>query len=131
MINKEGLTEVEIDLIQHLVDLESEEIINGSALIITGKEADLNFDTVAACLEGIFGVDADASANAITKFKAMSTADKSDSVIQTKQLAIAEAQTYLNKTDWYVVREADTGTAMPSDVKTKRAEARTTINNNE
>ena len=127
MINKEGLTEVEIDLIQHLVDLESEEIINGSALIITGKEADLNFDTVAACLEGIFGVDADASANAITKFKA----DKTDSVNQTKQLAIAEAQTYLNKTDWYVVREADTGTAMPSDVKTKRAEARTTINNNE
>ena len=131
MINKEGLTEVEIDLIQHLVDLESEEIINGSALIITGKEADLNFDTVAACLEGIFGVDADASANAITKFKAMSTADKTDSVNQTKQLAIAEAQTYLNKTDSYVVREADTGTAMPSDVKTKRAEARTTKNNNE
>jgi len=36
-------------------------------------------------------------------------------------------KTYLASTDWYVIREADTGEAMPADVKTKRAEARTSI----
>jgi hypothetical protein len=34
---------------------------------------------------------------------------------------------YLADTDWYVTREAETGTAMPADVSAKRAEARTAI----
>lgn len=36
----------------------------------------------------------------------------------------AEAQTYLNQTDWYVVRFAETGVAIPDDVKQGRAAAR-------
>lgn len=35
-----------------------------------------------------------------------------------------EARQYLRDTDWYVIREADTGEPMPQDVKDKRAEAR-------
>lgn len=36
----------------------------------------------------------------------------------------AEAQAYLNSTDWYVVRFAETGVAIPDEVKTGRAAAR-------
>lgn len=40
-----------------------------------------------------------------------------------------EARQYLRDTDWYVIREADTGEPMPKDVKAKRAEARGQIEN--
>ena len=36
----------------------------------------------------------------------------------------AEALKYLAETDWYVIRQMDSGEAMPEDVKAKRAEAR-------
>lgn len=36
----------------------------------------------------------------------------------------AEAQAYLNSTDWYVVRFAETGTPIPDEVSTGRAAAR-------
>ena len=41
---------------------------------------------------------------------------------------VAGAYAYLNSTDWYVVRKADTGKAIPEDISTKRVEARQTIN---
>jgi hypothetical protein len=37
---------------------------------------------------------------------------------------IINARQYLRDTDWYVIRKADVGTAIPSDVQTKRAQAR-------
>ena len=40
-----------------------------------------------------------------------------------------EAKGELNRTDWYVVRKADTGKAIPSDVVTKRQAARDAIQN--
>jgi hypothetical protein len=36
----------------------------------------------------------------------------------------AEAQAYLNSTDWYVVRFAETGVPVPAEVTQKRAAAR-------
>lgn len=39
----------------------------------------------------------------------------------------SEAQAYLNATDWYVVRFAETGVAVPEEVTAKRAEARTLL----
>lgn len=42
---------------------------------------------------------------------------------------IAELQAYLAETDWYVVRYADTGEAIPEDVKAKRQAAREEISN--
>jgi hypothetical protein len=36
----------------------------------------------------------------------------------------AEAQTYLDSTDWYVTRQAETGVEIPPEVKDKRAECR-------
>ena len=61
----------------------------------------------------------------------MSADIKTDKVNQEKLKNIAEAQLYLRRTDWYVVREADSGKAMPSDIKTKRAKARQDIEDNE
>lgn len=40
---------------------------------------------------------------------------------------ISELQSYLDSTDWYVVRYADTGEAMPADVKAQRQAAREEI----
>jgi hypothetical protein len=45
----------------------------------------------------------------------------------TSEQKITEAKIYLSQTDWYVIREADSGKKMPSEIKTKRAEARQTI----
>ena len=42
--------------------------------------------------------------------------------------AKAEAQAYLNSTDWYFARKAETGQEVPEDVLTKRAEARAKLN---
>ena len=43
---------------------------------------------------------------------------------QLAEQAKAEAHSYLNSTDWYVIRQTETGVAAPEDVLTKRAECR-------
>ncbi len=40
---------------------------------------------------------------------------------------INELQGYLTSTDWYVIRFADEGTPIPSEIQTKRAESRIEI----
>lgn len=53
-----------------------------------------------------------------------------DYVVTPEQLAEqvkAEAQAYLASTDWYVTRFTETGTPIPEDVLSKRAEARLKI----
>jgi len=44
------------------------------------------------------------------------------------QKKLAEAHQYLNDTDWYIVREQDTGKPTPPIVHQKREEARAYIN---
>lgn len=39
-----------------------------------------------------------------------------------------EAHTYLAATDWMAIREAETGTPMPEDVRTARIRARKHLN---
>lgn len=38
-----------------------------------------------------------------------------------------EARTYLASTDWYIIREAETGELCPANIKTTRATARASI----
>ena len=38
-----------------------------------------------------------------------------------------EARAYLRETDWYVIRQADTGEPVPKKVRDKRREARNAI----
>jgi hypothetical protein len=40
---------------------------------------------------------------------------------------ISELENYLKKTDWYVIRYADSGTSIPDEIKQKRAAARIEI----
>ena len=40
---------------------------------------------------------------------------------------ISEAKQYLASTDWYIIRYADSGKEVPSDIKIKREEARISI----
>lgn len=50
-----------------------------------------------------------------------------DLLRQQKERSNDEHLKYLQSTDWYVVRKADTGKAIPSDVVTKRQAARDAI----
>lgn len=46
---------------------------------------------------------------------------------QTNEEKIYELQKYLESTDWYAIRFADEGTAIPDEVKTARSDARKNI----
>ena len=64
--------------------------------------------------------------DAVTWTKVKADMDKQDAFADQKVIN-ETAQAYLNSTDWYSIREAEGGTAMPSDVKTKRAEERAKV----
>lgn len=130
-IDRTGLNEEEINLIEHCVALEEQGLINSDGDVVSGKETEFGFANLGECLQTVFAVNEAKSTNSINKFKAMSADTKTDKVNQEKLKNIAEAQLYLRRTDWYVVREADSGKAMPSDIKTKRAKARQDIEDNE
>lgn len=44
-----------------------------------------------------------------------------------KKQRISELERYLSQTDWYAIRFADTGEAIPTEIKQKRQEAREEI----
>lgn len=44
-----------------------------------------------------------------------------------KQARISELEAYLSSTDWYAIRESETGIDIPADVKQARANARAEI----
>ena len=44
-----------------------------------------------------------------------------------KQARISELQQYLSETDWYAIRESETGIDIPAEVKKARADARAEI----
>jgi len=85
-----------------------------------------------ANVEWVVGKDSNDTAimgakpDAVTWTKVKADMDKQDAYANQKVINEA-AQAYLNSTDWYSIREAEGGTAMPSDVKTKRAEERAKV----
>tara|TARA_R110000744_G_scaffold337209_1_gene442482 strand:- start:49 stop:318 length:270 start_codon:yes stop_codon:yes gene_type:complete len=44
-----------------------------------------------------------------------------------QQTTNTESMQYLASTDWYITRQAETGATVPTDVLTKRAEARAAV----
>tara|TARA_R100000697_G_C5343578_1_gene169774 strand:- start:32 stop:400 length:369 start_codon:yes stop_codon:yes gene_type:complete len=70
----------------------------------------------------IFGSKPDA----VTWAKVKADMDKQDKFADQKVIN-ESARAYLASTDWYSIREAEGGTAMPSDVKTKRAAERAKV----
>jgi len=67
-----------------------------------------------------------AKPDAVTWTKVKADMDKQDAFASQKKIN-EEARAYLASTDWMSVREAEGGTAMPSDVKTKRAAERAKV----
>lgn len=59
----------------------------------------------------------------------------SETLAQLKEKQIEEAKisarTFLYNTDWYVIRKAEKGTAIPDDIETQRDSIRTTCDNHE
>ena len=104
--------------------------IGSYEFVISGDvktEADFN-----ANVKWVSGADSNGTAifgskpDAVTWTKVKADMDKQDAFANQK--AINEtAQAYLISTDWYSIRAAEGGTAMPADVKTKRAEERAKI----
>ena len=85
-----------------------------------------------ANVEWVVGKDSNDTAimgakpDAVTWTKVKADMDKQDAFVNQKAIN-ATAQAYLTSTDWYSIRASEGGTAMPADVKTKRAEERAKI----
>jgi len=104
--------------------------IGSYEFVISGDvktEADFN-----ANVKWVSGADSNGTAifgskpDSVTWTKVKADMDKPDAFVNQKASS-ATAQAYLTSTDWYSIRAAEGGTAMPSDVKTKRAEERAKI----
>lgn len=80
-------------------------------------------------IDSITREEQDEEGNTVTKtirrFQIVRNAEPTADEI-TKQ-RISELEAYLNSTDWYAVRYAETGVEIPDDVKTGRQEARDEI----
>tara|TARA_R100000900_G_C3318901_1_gene161201 strand:- start:53 stop:385 length:333 start_codon:yes stop_codon:yes gene_type:complete len=63
---------------------------------------------------------------AVTWTKVKADMDKQDSFANQVKINQA-AKTYLAETDWYVIRATEGGTAVPSDITTKRAQERAKV----
>ena len=85
-----------------------------------------------ANVEWVVGKDSNDTAimgtkpDAITWTKVKADMDKQDAFASQKKIN-EEARAYLTSTDWMVVRAAEGGTAVPSDVATKRAAERAKV----
>jgi hypothetical protein len=63
----------------------------------------------------------------IAEAEAMAITNPPPTAEQIQAKANADARAYLASTDWYVVRFAETGVAIPDDIATARQEARDAI----
>jgi len=104
--------------------------IGSYEFVISGDvKTEAEFD---ANVKWVSGADSNGTAifgskpTAVTWTKVKADMDKQDAYANQKVIN-ETAQAYLNSTDWYSIREAEGGTAMPSDVKTKRAEERAKV----
>jgi len=104
--------------------------IGSYEFVISGDvKTEAEFD---ANVKWVSGADSNGTAifgskpTAVTWTKVKADMDKQDAFVNQKVIN-ETAQAYLTSTDWYSIRASEGGTAMPSDVKTKRAEERAKI----
>jgi hypothetical protein len=104
--------------------------IGSYEFVISGDvKTEAEFD---ANVKWVSGADSNGTAifgskpTAVTWTKVKADMDKQDAFVNQKAIN-ATAQAYLTSTDWYSIRASEGGTAMPADVKTKRAEERAKI----
>jgi len=104
--------------------------IGSYEFVISGDvKTEAEFD---ANVKWVSGADSNGTAifgskpTAVTWTKVKADMDKQDAYANQKVIN-ETAQAYLTSTDWYSIRAAEGGTAMPADVKTKRAEERAKV----
>ena len=104
--------------------------IGSYEFVISGDvKTEAEFD---ANVKWVSGADSNGTAifgskpTAVTWTKVKADMDKQDAFADQKVIN-ETAQAYLTSTDWYSIRASEGGTAMPADVKTKRAEERAKI----
>lgn len=104
--------------------------IGSYEFVISGDvKTEAEFD---ANVKWVSGADSNGTAifgskpTAVTWTKVKADMDKQDAFVNQKVIN-ETAQAYLTSTDWYSIRAAEGGTAMPADVKTKRAEERAKV----
>jgi len=104
--------------------------IGSYQFVISGDvKTEAEFD---ANVKWVSGADSNGTAifgskpTAVTWTKVKADMDKQDAYANQKVIN-ETAQAYLTSTDWYSIRAAEGGTAMPADVKTKRAEERAKV----
>lgn len=80
-------------------------------------------------IDSITREEQDEEGNTVTKtirrFQIVRNAEPTADEITKRR--ISELENYLNSTDWYAVRYAETGVEIPADIKTARQEARDEI----
>ena len=62
------------------------------------------------------------TAKTIRRFQIVRNAEPTTNELNERR--ISELETYLNSTDWYATRYAETGVEIPDDIKTARQAAR-------
>lgn len=80
-------------------------------------------------IDSITREEQDEKGNSVTKtirrFQIVRNAEPTANELNERR--ISELEGYLNSTDWYAVRYAETGVEIPADIKTARQEARDEI----
>lgn len=69
--------------------------------------------------------DGNTTAKTIRRFQVVRNPEPTTNELNERR--ISELETYLNSTDWYAVRYAETGVEIPDDIKTARQAAREEI----
>ena len=93
--------------------------------IITNEDGKLYAETAIWCNENNAVLEEIEPENGVRRFKVVPVPEETED--ERNAIRIAELQNYLDATDWYAVRFAETGVAVPEDVKAERQAAREEI----
>lgn len=93
--------------------------------IITSEDGKLYAETAIWCNENNAMLEEIEAKDGVRRFKVVPVPAPTEE--EQNALRIAELQNYLNATDWYAVRFAEKGVAVPDAVKAERQAAREEI----
>ena len=93
--------------------------------IITDEIGSVYAETALWCNRNKAMLEEIEAKDGIRRFKIIPVPEPTEEELRTAR--IVELQNFLNATDWYAVRFAETGVAIPEDVKAERQAAREEI----
>lgn len=93
--------------------------------IITNENPETYIDTAIWCNENGAVLEEIEAKDGVRRFKVVPVPEETDE--EKREFRIAELQDFLDLTDWYAVRFAETGVEIPDAVKAKRQAAREEI----